>query len=51
VIRKKLRQKDKREKLAQDAIAANRFGCGCLSFLIFGLIIAMIVSGYLQLTH
>jgi len=41
--------KSKQEKLTQDVAAVNRFGCGCIVFALFGLLAAMIISGYLQL--
>jgi hypothetical protein len=35
--------------MAGDVAAVNRFGCGCIVAVLFGVIIAMIVSAYLQL--
>jgi len=41
--------KDKKESLQQDVVSANRFGCGCIALILFGVVIAMIVSGYMAI--
>ncbi len=46
-----IRRKGKKESLGQDVAQANRFGCGCITLILFGIVIAMIVSGYMQLQH
>ncbi len=35
--------------MAGDVAAVNRFGCGCIVVALFGVIVAMIISAYLQL--
>ncbi|MFQ5542833.1 MAG: hypothetical protein ACE5FY_00610 [Nitrospiria bacterium] len=41
-------KKGKKAKLQEDALGANRWGCGCVVLALFGLVIAMIVSAFMQ---
>lgn len=40
--------KRKAKKLTQDVESVNRWGCGCVTAIIFGIVLAMIVAGLLQ---
>ncbi len=51
MIRRKGKGKEQQNSLGQDVASANRFGCGCITLILFGIVIGMIVSGYLQLRH
>jgi len=46
-----IRRKGKKDSLGQDVASANRFGCGCITLVLFGIVAAMIVSGYMALRN
>jgi hypothetical protein len=46
-----IRRKGKKDSLGQDVASANRFGCGCITLFFFGIVVAMIVSGFMALRH
>jgi hypothetical protein len=43
------RRGKKNKEMGQDVAAVNRLGCGCITFILFGTVIAMIVSAFFQL--
>ncbi|MEK7702672.1 MAG: hypothetical protein AAB317_01755 [Nitrospirota bacterium] len=45
------RKKKNDNKMGQDVASVNRFGCGCVTLALFGVVIAMIVSGLMSLKH
>jgi hypothetical protein len=46
-----IRRKGKKDSLQQDVASANRFGCGCITLVLFGIVVAMIVSGFMAIRN
>ncbi|MCG3114236.1 MAG: hypothetical protein LLH30_00990 [Candidatus Manganitrophus sp. SA1] len=43
-----IKRKNTKTALAKDVQQTNRWGCGCVVFFLVGIVVAMIVAGYLQ---
>jgi hypothetical protein len=43
-----IKRKKGKDSLSQDVVATNRWGCGCITIILFGIVAAMLVAGYMQ---
>ncbi|MFY9270162.1 MAG: hypothetical protein WAO55_10500 [Candidatus Manganitrophaceae bacterium] len=43
-----IKRKRTKSALTADVAQTNRWGCGCVAIFLFGVVVAMIVAGYLQ---
>ncbi len=43
-----IKRKKDRASLVRDAETTNRWGCGCLAVFLFGMVLAMIIAGFMK---